>query len=76
VGLLILMVLSILVVWPLWYLATIYTRLYSLGITLLVGVSIVCVIFAKLRKVLGNSSSQGIKTVDAGTQQSGSEEHK
>lgn len=76
IGLLTLMALSIIVVWPLWYLATLHTRIYSIAIVLLIGISILFFIYTRVRKFLKHTSSQGKITLDPGIRHPGPEEQK
>jgi hypothetical protein len=73
-GLLTLIFLAILVVWPLWYLATAHTRIYSLAILLLTGVSLVLILYARIRRFLVKARFRGIKTLAAGEGQASPEE--
>lgn len=76
VGLFALIALAILVVWPLWYVATMHTRIYSLAIVLLAGGCGAVLIWARVRRVPKKNVSPGIKPFDGGIQLPGPEENR
>lgn len=73
-GLATLIALSVVVVWPLWYLATTHTQLYSQGIVLLAVTFIVSIIWARGRRFLKKHGSPRASHIDSGIRLTGPEE--
>lgn len=65
-GLVTLIVLSVVVVWPLWYLATTHTQLYSQAIVLLAVTFIASIIWARGRRFLKKHGSPKASHIDSG----------
>lgn len=70
-----LIALSILVVWPLWYVATNHTHAYSIAILLLAGGSLVPVILSRAFLVFGSAGLVGKRTGSTGVRLPGPREH-
>jgi hypothetical protein len=75
VGLFFLIALSILVVWPLWYLAINHTSVYSSAMLLLATGSVVLAIKARIRKHLRRVGRRRMKSSDSEKSQLEPTEH-
>ena len=60
-GLASLVVISTIAVWPMWYLATRHTKLYSLGMMLVGATILIFVVTARLRRFLRNAAGHRVK---------------